>query len=94
MLGHEDHPELVLEAEVSCTTLAKPLPVHYVRLSDKHLDGTTKPATLVGLSHRRAVLETSDSLSRYAIIMVRFEAENGEEETPELYAKVIHPLDE
>ena len=53
-----------------------------------------RPATLVGLSHRRAVVEAVGPLPRYANIMLRFEAEAGEEETPELYAKVIRRLDE
>ena len=95
LLGHEDHPELVVEEEeTSCTTLAEPVPLHYVRLTDKHLDEQMRPATLVGLSHRRAVVEAAAPLPRYANIMLRFEAEAGEEETPELYAKVIRPLDE
>jgi class 3 adenylate cyclase len=95
LLGHEDHPELVLEKEeTSFKTLVEPLPLHYVRLTDKHLDEQMRPATLVGLSHRRAVVEAVGPLPRYANIMLRFEAEGGEEETPELYAKVIRPLDE
>jgi len=95
LLGHEDHPELVVEEEeTSCTTLAEPVPLHYVRLTDKHLDEAMQPATVVGLSHRRAVVEAAAPLPRYANIMLRFEAEAGEEETPELYAKVIRPLDE
>jgi hypothetical protein len=65
-----------------------------VRLSDKHLDETMQPATLVGLFHRRAVIETAEPLPSYADIMVRFDAETGLEEAPDLYAKVIRPLDE
>jgi len=70
------------------------VPVHYVRLSDKHLDETMQPAALVGLSHRRAVIEAADPLPGYTNIMLRFEEKTGGEETPELYAKVIRPLDE
>ncbi len=95
LLGHEDHPELVLEEEeTSCTTLAEPVPLHYVRLTDKHLDEQMEPATLISVSHRRAVVEASGPLPPYANIMLRLEAEAGEEEAPELYAKVIRPLDE
>jgi adenylate cyclase len=95
LLGHEDHPELAIEEEeTTCPTLDKPVPFHYVRLSEKHLDETMQPATLVGLSHRRAVIETPDPLPNYANIMLRFEAETGGEEAPELYAKVIRLFDD
>jgi adenylate cyclase len=95
LLGHEDHPELLLgEEETSCPALDEPVSFHYVRLSDKHLDDTMQPATLVGLSQRRAVIETGEALPCYTNIMLRFQAETGEEETPELYAKVIRPLDD
>jgi class 3 adenylate cyclase len=95
LLGHEDHPELLLEKEeTSFTTLADPLPLYYVRLTDKHLDEQMQSATLVGLSRRRALLEVSGPLSCYANIMLRLEGGAGEEEAPELYAKVIRPLDE
>ena len=33
-------------------------------------------------------------LPRRTNIVLRLEGENGEAESPELYAKVIHPLDE
>ncbi|NIO05995.1 MAG: hypothetical protein GTN74_15765 [Proteobacteria bacterium] len=96
LLGHEDHPQLVLEREEEtiCTTLAEPVPLQYVRLTDKHLNEQMQPATLVGLSHRRAVVEAEGPLPPYANIMLRFEVEAGEEEAPELYAKVISPLDD
>ncbi len=95
LLGHEEYPELVLEEEeTSFTTLAKPLSVHYVRLIDKHLDEQMQPATLVGLSERQAVIEAEGPLPRYANIMLRLEAQADEEEAPDLYAKVIRPLDE
>jgi adenylate cyclase len=95
LLGHKEHPELVLEEEeTSFTTLAKPLSIHYVQLTDKHLDEQMRPATLVGLSQRQAVMEAAGPLPRYANIMLRLEWEAGEEEAPELYAKVIRPLEE
>jgi adenylate cyclase len=95
LLGHEDHPELVLEEEeVSCTTLAEPISLSYVLLTGKHLDEKMLPATLIGLSHRRALVEAAGPLPRYANIMLRLEADAGEEEEPELYAKVIRPFDE
>lgn len=95
LLGHEDHTDLVLEEEeTNFKIFAEPLPIHYVRLTDKHLDEQMQPATLVSLSHRRAVVETASLLPRYANIMLRLEAEAGEKEAPELYAKVIRPLDE
>jgi adenylate cyclase len=94
LLGQEDHADLVLEEEeTTFTTLPKPLPIYYVRLTDKHLDEQMQPATLVSLSRRRAVVETAGPLPHYANIMLRLEAEAGDEELPELYAKVIRPLD-
>jgi adenylate cyclase len=94
LLGLGDHPELVLEVdETSFTTLVDPVPLHYVQLREKHLDEQMKPAILVSLSHRRAVLEVAGPLPRYANIMLRLEAEEGEEEAPEVYAKVLRPLD-
>jgi len=95
LLGHEDHPELLLEAETtSCTPLGEPIPFHYVRLTDKHLDEQMQTGTLVGVSQRRAVIEAEELLPRYANIMLRLDAGAGEEEPSELYAKVIRPLDE
>ncbi|MGD9320940.1 MAG: adenylate/guanylate cyclase domain-containing protein [Desulfobacteraceae bacterium] len=94
LLGHEAHPELVLEEEETrFTALARPLPVHYVRLTDKHLGEKTQPATLVSLSQRQAVFEAADPLPRYANIMLRLKLEAAEEETSDLYAKVIRPLE-
>ena len=95
LLGHEEHPELVLgEGDSNITTLAEPLPISYVQLTDKHLDEEMERAALVGLSHRRAVIETGGPLKRYTNLMVRLEAETDGEEVPELYAKVIRALDE
>ena len=75
LLGHEDYPDLLLEEEeTSCTPLANPIPLHYVRLTDKHLDEQMQPGALVGLSHRRAMVETSGPLPRFTNIMLRLEA--------------------
>jgi adenylate cyclase len=94
LLGHEDHPELLLQEEVaSFTTLAEPIPFSYMSLMDKHLDEKMHPGTLLSLSTRRAIVEVTYPLELYVNIMLRLEAEAGEEES-ELYAKVIHRLDE
>ncbi len=94
LLGHEDHPELFLKEEVaSFTTLTEPIPFSYMILTDKHLDEKMHPGTLLSLSTRRAIVEVSYPLDSYANIMLRLEAEAGDEES-ELYAKVIQPLDE
>jgi adenylate cyclase len=95
LLGHKDHPELLLkEEEPIFTTLADPLVFYYVVLADKHHDGQMQRAILVSISQRRAVVEVAGQLPRRANIMLRLEGRSGEEESPELYAKVIHPLDE
>jgi adenylate cyclase len=97
LLGHTDHPELVIEEEEeeeSCTNLVEPVPLNYVRLTDKHLDEQFRPATLVGLSHRRAVIEVAAPLPRYTNIMLRLEGKAGDKDEPELYAKVIRLLDD
>jgi len=95
LLGHEDHPELLLkEEEPIFTTLDNPLPFYYVVLTDKYLDGQMQRATLVSISQRQAVVEVAGQLPRRANIVFRLEEGNGAEESPELYAKVIHPLDE
>jgi len=93
LLGHEDYPDLLLEVEeTSCTPLVNPIALHYVRLTDKHLDEKMQPAKLVGLSHRRAMVETSSPLPRYTNIMLRLEAA-AEGGPSDLYAKVIRTLD-
>jgi adenylate cyclase len=95
LLGHEDHPELSLEeGETALTTLADPLPFSYAVLTGKHLDGQMQPGNLVALSRGQAVVEAAGHLPRYANIMLRLEVEAVEEESPEAYAKVIHPVDE
>lgn len=93
LLGHEDHPELLLKEETILTTLAHSLTCYYLVLTGKQLDGQMQPATLVSVSERRAVVEVAGQLARRANIMLRLEVETGEEEPPELYAKVMHPLD-
>ena len=94
LLGHEDHPELGLDKEeTGFATLTEPIPVQYLLLSDKHFDERMQLAYLVGLSQRRAILETAGLLSRYANIVLRLEEEPAGEETPEFYAKVISPLE-
>jgi adenylate cyclase len=95
LLGHEDYPELLLEEEETIfTTLADPVPIYYTVLTEKHLDKQMQPAALVGISPRRAVVEVAGRLPRYANIMLRLEVASGAEESPELYAKVIRPLNE
>jgi adenylate cyclase len=95
LLGHEDHPELSLEEEeTGLTTLADPLPFSYALLNGKHLGDHMDPGTLVCLSHRRAVVEVTGPLTPHTNIMLRFKMEAGEEESPEVYAKVMHPVDD
>jgi adenylate cyclase len=95
LLGHEDHPELLLkEEEPIFTPLDNPLPFYYVVLTDKYLDGQMQRATLVSISQRQAVVEVAGHLPRRTNIMFRLEGGNGKEESPQWYAKVIHPLDE
>jgi adenylate cyclase len=95
LIGHEDYPELLLkEEEPIFTTLADPLPFYYVVLTDKQQDGQMQRATLVSISQRRAVVEVAGQLPRRTNIMFRLEGRRGEAESPELYAKVIQPVDE
>jgi adenylate cyclase len=94
LLGHEDHPGLLLREEAEgFTTLAEPLPFSYMSLAGKHLDEKMHPGTLISLSTRRAIVEVTCPLESYANIMLRLEAGAGDAES-ELYAKVIHPLEE
>jgi adenylate cyclase len=93
LLGLEDHPELELEEETSWTALAEPVPIQYVQLTGKHFNEQMEPATLVGLSPRRAVIEAAGSLAPYSNIKLRLGAGIGEEQASELYAKVIRSLD-
>jgi adenylate cyclase len=92
LLGHEDHPELSLaEEEPVFLNLEEPLSFSYVLLAGKHLDGERKPATLVSVSPRQAVLKVAGELPLYANIMLEQEALfQGEE----LYAKVVRSFGE
>jgi len=94
LLGHEEHPELGLEAEAACTPLAAPVPVHYVRLTGKHFDEQMERAHFVALSHRQAVLQANSPVPAYSNLLLRLEAVAGETEVPELYAKVIRCVDD
>jgi hypothetical protein len=51
-------------------------------------------ATLLSISQRQAVVEVGRQLAPRTNIMLRLELGNGEEDSPELYAKVIRSLDE
>jgi len=93
LLGHEDHPELGLEREAACTTLADPLPVQYVLLTGKHFNEQMERAALIALSDRRAVLEAAGPVPVYSNLLIRLEAVSGEEAVPEVYAKVLQPVD-
>jgi len=95
LLGHEDHPELGIEEEDGCyASLAEPIAFSYVVLTGKHLHEKMRTAVLIGLSRRRALVEVPGPLTRYANIMLRLDADLGGAEEPELYAKVIRPLEE
>ena len=95
LLGHEDHPELLLKEEDAIfTPLDNPLPFYYVVLTHKHQDGQMQRATLVSISQRQAVVEVASRLPRRTNIMFWLAGKSGEEESPELYAKVIQSLDE
>ncbi len=90
LLGHEDYPELSLEEEAPVfVNLAEPLSFAYVVLAGKQLAGEKKPAALVSISLRQAVIEVADELPLYANLMLEQKAMfQGEE----LYAKVIRAL--
>ena len=95
LLGHEDHPELSLvEGETGLTTLADPLPFAYAVLTGKHLGDHMDPGTLLCLSQRRALVEVAAPLPLRANILLRLEVQAGEGESPEVYAKVLQPVDE
>ena len=93
LLGHEDHPELGLEEETDCTTLAESVPCQYVLLTGKHFNEQMEPGAFIALSPRRAVIEAHSPLPVFSNLLLRLEAVAGEEEVPELYAKVLRPLD-
>lgn len=94
--GHADYPGLSLEQqEATCiVALVEPCPLRYACLSDKRRDERMQPATLVGLSPRRGVLVTYEPLQPYGNLVLRLPPLTGNEQTLELYAKVIRSLDE
>jgi adenylate cyclase len=94
LLGQEGHPELGLGEEVACPALAEPVSVQYVLLTGKHFNEQMKSASFVALSHRRAVIVAAGALPAFSNLLLRLEAVAGEADVPELYAKVLRPLDE
>lgn len=93
LLGHRDHPELSIGKEgMECALLAEPLPVQYVPLTDKHIDERLRQAALFGLSRRQAMIEGTVQLMPHTDIMLRLESDPCDENPPELYAKVIRPV--
>jgi adenylate cyclase len=93
LLGHKDHPELELEEEKDCTMLAEPVPFQYVLLTGKHFSEQMEPGAFLALSRRRAVIEARSPLPGFSNLLLRLAAVAAEPEVPELYAKVIRPLD-
>jgi adenylate cyclase len=92
LLGHEDHPELFLQAEAPVfTALDAPLPFSYQVLTGKHLQDTGQTGALVSLSPRQAVMDAAGPLPLYANIMLEPGAFSSEEE---IYAKVVGRVDE
>ncbi len=95
LLGHQDHPELLLkEEEPVFTTLDAILPIYYTVLTGKHLQGQTQRGALISISQRQAVIEVAGQLPRRANIMFRLAEGTSNEGPSESYAKVIHPFDE
>lgn len=95
LLGHEDHPGLsIAEKETSLAMLAEAVPFSYARLTGKHLDKQMQAGTMVGLSHRLALVEATGPLAPHTDIMLRLEIAAAEEESPEIYAKVMRPVDD
>jgi hypothetical protein len=93
LLGHEDYPELRLEAEeASLTPLARPLACYYLALTGKHLDWPLQPASLVSLASRRPVVEVAGKLAPRANLMLRLTGESGGEDSAEFYARVLRPV--
>jgi adenylate cyclase len=94
LLGQKDYPDLMLEEEkISLMTLPHPLPCWYLVLTGKHLEGPMQPATLVSISPRRAVVAVDRQLSPRANIMLRLEKGSSEQDSAEVYAKVLQSLD-
>jgi adenylate cyclase len=91
LLGHADHPELLLAAEEpKFVALADPVPVYYRELAEKHIDEARRSAALVSLAPRQAVIEAAGHLPRYANIMLEPETASP---GAEIYAKVLRALD-
>ena len=94
LVGHEDYPELMFgEKEGDFAFLVYPVPVSYVGLADKGLDEQTERLCLVGLSHRRALIENASELALRTNLMVRLAAEADGAAGREHYAKVIRLTD-
>ena len=94
LLGHEEHPELGVETEEACAPLSAPMPVHFVRLTGKHFDERQELAHFTALSQHQAVLKVLTSVPVYSNLLLRLEKVAGDQEAPELYAKVLRSLDE
>jgi adenylate cyclase len=92
LLGHADYPELSRQEEAPVfLNLEEPLSFAYVVLAGKQLAGDKKPASLISVSPRQAVIEVAGELPLYANLMLAQEAMFPGEE---LYAKVTRALDE
>jgi adenylate cyclase len=93
LCGHEEYPDLELDQrEPMCQPLAEPHPLQYVRLSGKQIKEEMKPATLVGLSHRRGVLKTCEQIEPFTNLMIRLSPVGNDNQILELYAKVISKI--
>lgn len=89
LLGHEAHPDLALEEQAACASLAQPVPVRFVRMTGKHFDEAMAPALLVAVSERRAVLQVHGAIPVYSDLLLQLDSESCETEASEFYAKVI-----
>ena len=95
LLGHEDYPELGVEVrEQQFMVLRPPVPCSFVSLDGKHLGGQRLQATLTGLAPGQAVLAAASPLTQHSNIILYLEGYSSQEESPELYAKVIRILAE
>jgi adenylate cyclase len=93
LLGHEDHPELLLqEEEPIFASLEAPLPFYYTELAGKHIEARKQRAALISISARQAVMEAAAPLSLYANILLQ--PADGPQQEEELYAKVVRAVDE
>lgn len=89
LLGHEDYPELGVEVkEEQFVTLAAPVLCYFVKLDGKHLEEQRHPACLTGLAPGQALLVSASRLAPHTNIMLYLAEKSGQEEPPELYAKV------